>query len=919
MPQVFVVAAIIATVASAVFSIIAAFQTPKPATVTFGYGQSTGPRYGFGPLDNTISNELPIPVLYGQLKIAGNVVWQTDPSETVARIVGICEGQIQSITDVRANDININSTDTPGSSVTAYLGTLIQQADSRLPAELRPDMELHNLAYVALTLTASDNLKGGNPTITAIAQGLIIETWQGGVWNTMKVYSNNPVACVRDFLLNTRYGLGIPKANLSDASFGEASDYCDQLVDGPNGKETRYTLNYIIDGQRPAQDVLNDLLATFSGFLVYSGNLIKLRVEKIETITQYFGDGSTTKTNASFDPGNIVRDSFGWNMATLDDRPNRIRVQWVDPGQNYVKVYTQVEDRIDQDDRNTVITKDISMLGITRQSQASRMAKLIMAITKYAGLQVNFAARLESVHCEVGDVVAVTHQAAKFTRRLFRIVQMQEADSETILFSCREYNASIYDDHLASAVMVYNQPPGPNLYAALDDVTGLVLVEDNFINKDGVFVTNILCSWTAIAADQLLRLDRQLIQISSDSGLTYRDVAFVSSQKKSYRIVLGNVQTGTTFYVRIKTISDRGAESPGTVGTVTIYGKRTPPSDVEDFDASYSVDHITFTWSAIDDEDLFGYEIRQGNEDSIWETAVIVATETLTTRFNLFDFTRGTKKFFIKAIDNSGNYSENAASDIVLITSLPSSNVIFTFDFFSRVTQPIHPLQGTLSSNLERIIINDYDPSYNRITMQPKTADTWQSIQTAGNTWQSFQNSGFVFGEEDYVTTEESYTTEPIDLGYLVNGAFVLDIQTFSSSNLGFVSIQIATSSDGITFIPFTTFSSGQYSARFVKFKFLIQATNPETVVRLISAMLTVDVPDIKQSFLNQAVSASGTTVFLSGFTSVKSIVMTTVGSTNLTPRISDQSGLPNSFVVVLFDITGTLQAGNVNIFVDGY
>lgn len=915
-----VIIAVAASITSAVFSVIAAFQTPKPAQVTFGYGQSTGPRYGFGPLDNTVSNELPVPVLYGQLKIAGNVVWQTDPDETVSRIVGICEGQIQSITDIRANEVGINATDTPGSSVTSYLGTGDQKADSRLPASLRPDMELHNLAYLALTLTASDKLKGGNPTITAVAQGLLVEAWQGGAWNTTKVYSNNPVACVRDFVLNARYGMGIPRANLHDASFGEASEYCDQLVDGPNGKEARYTLNYIIDGQRPAQDVLNDLLATFSGFLVYSGNQVKLRVEKQETITQYFGDGSTTTANASFDPGNIVRDSFGWNMATLDDRPNRIRVQWVDPDQNYVKVYTQVEDRIDQDDRNTVITKDVSMLGITRQSQASRMAKLLMAITKYAGLQVNFAARLDSVHCEVGDVVAVTHQSAKFTRKLFRITQMQEADNETIMFSCREYNASLYDDHLASAVTVYDQPSGPNLYAPLDDVTGITLAEDNFKQKDGVFVTNILTTWTAISSDQLLRLDRQLVQISEDGGTTFRDVAFVSSQKTSYRIVLGNVQTGTTFTVRIKTISDRGAESPGVTSNITIQGKVTPPSDVEDFAASFAIDHIAMSWSAIDDEDLFGYEIRVGDQNSIWETATIVTTEALGTRYDLFNFSTGTKRFFIKAIDNSANYSSNAAMVSILITGIPGSNQIFSFDLWSRITQMPHPLQGTLSADLDRIPTYDNDARYRRVALQPKTANTWGEFQAAYPTWALLENAGIVFGMESYVTTEQSYETQAVDLGSLITGALVLDIQTYSSSNLGFVSTQISTSSDDITYSSFSTFLSGaQYTARYVKFKFLIQATAADTVVRLVAARLTVDVPDLRQTFLNQPISASGTTINLSGFTSVTSVVITTVGSSNLSPRISDQSGLPNSFVVVLFDTSGVLQAGNVNIIVEGY
>ena len=301
------------------------------------------------------------------------------------------------------------------------------------------------------------------------------------------------------------------------------------------------------------------------------------------------------------------------------------------------------------------------------------------------------------------------------------------------------------------------------------------------------------------------------------------------------------------------------------------------------------------------------------------ETAVIVTTETLGTRYDLFTFTRGTKKFFIKAIDNSSNYSENSASDVIVITDIPGSNVVFSFDLWSRISVLPHPLQGSLSSELDRVPTTDFDPTYYRLTLQPKTENTWADRLAAGGTWANLQASSFIFGREEFVTSQQSYETDVIDLGVSYNAVYLLDIQTYSSDNLGFVSAQISTSSDNITFTSYTSFVAGQYTARYVKFKFLIQATNLLTRVRIISAILTVDMPDRDQSFLNQGIDAAGTTINLSGFTSVKSIVITTVGSSNYTPRISDQSGLPNSFVVVLFDTSGVQQAGSCNIYCKGY
>ena len=92
------------------------------------------------------------------------------------------------------------------------------------------------------------------------------------------------------------------------------------------------------------------------------------------------------------------------------------------------------------------------------------------------------------------------------------------------------------------------------------------------------------------------------------------------------------------------------------------------------------------------------------------------------------------------------------------------------------------------------------------------------------------------------------------------------------------------------------------------------------TKVRLISAILTIDVPDINQSFLNQQIAAAGTTINLTGFTSVKSVVITTVAAaSSLVPVITDQSGLPNSFIVKVYDKTDTAVAASVNIWVSGY
>lgn len=90
------------------------------------------PTYGFD-IQTQCSNELPVPVVYGKVKAAGNIVWQrmSYDKSTIYAFVAFSEGPIEGFEDVRANDIPIS--ELPGCSYTAYLGTPDQVIDDRCP------------------------------------------------------------------------------------------------------------------------------------------------------------------------------------------------------------------------------------------------------------------------------------------------------------------------------------------------------------------------------------------------------------------------------------------------------------------------------------------------------------------------------------------------------------------------------------------------------------------------------------------------------------------------------------------------------------------------------------------------------------------------------------------------------------------
>ena len=88
---------------------------------------SSSPTYK-GLLQTQTDQNLPIPLLYGTCKLAGNRIWQDENyTTTVRRIVAFSEGEICGYSDVRLNDIPLS--DIAGVNIGYYLGTQYQEID----------------------------------------------------------------------------------------------------------------------------------------------------------------------------------------------------------------------------------------------------------------------------------------------------------------------------------------------------------------------------------------------------------------------------------------------------------------------------------------------------------------------------------------------------------------------------------------------------------------------------------------------------------------------------------------------------------------------------------------------------------------------------------------------------------------------
>lgn len=597
-----------ASIGAAIGGII---DPPKPPEVDFGYGgtgsDAGGSRYGFGELINTWTNEIPIPFLYGQLKLAGNIVYQSEPGETIYRCVCLSEGEIESIATVKVNDIDIADLD--GCSYTAYFGTSTQTVDSRFSSDVNG---LRYLSYLAVTLKTSEQLSGGNPVVTCIAEGRKVSTWNGSSWSVEETYSQNPVACLRDLLTNARYGAGLPVAAIDATTWGSAYDYCAETVqniDG-TGTEVRAQLDYLVDGKRPILDVVNAILSTFNGFFIFSGSKIKLRIEKDEAVFQ------------AFDMTNIIRGGFTYSKESKDNLPNRVKVQYIDPDYNYTKIFAQADDPIDQANRRTIglgediVTKEVALYGITRFSHASRQANLFLNLSRACGTYCAFVVGPDALAAEVGDVITVTHDVAKWDTKKFRILGIGATKDDKLALLCREHDDSIYTGYSSGNM-------NPNYGTQADEKTAPNSVRQFTVVQD---INAIRFRWVAPIPKFNVVVDSYEIR----QGNSWATGSLVADGLTGTTYETGDFPIGSlTFW--IKAISTEGVYSTNAVSdsiTSTIPANYNAifshdewdPENYKDKTLSSGLEEV---WSLDKSDDYWNKVVALKNTTYVWDIATV--------------------------------------------------------------------------------------------------------------------------------------------------------------------------------------------------------------------------------------------------------------------------------------------------------
>lgn len=558
------------------------------------------------------------PIIYGIGAVPGEWIERetinTGSEGGVWRYYAICEGEIDSIQDVRINGISRTLYATwPGgtSQVITFAGSSDKVYYRRTAvAQIGP----HKYGDVW-------SQEGDGDTAVFTVKGTKVQKYlANGTTDGSPVWSQNPIWGLIDFLLN-RASKKLDISYINFAYAKAAADLCDTL---------NYKINLVIREQKKDTEIIELMLAACRGYITYSAGKMEINLERAwvhptlldSTPAHYFDDASSGKTQ-----DNISEGSFNYWQEDVNDTPNKFVVKYIDqevrenmallngllPAANATIPYSDLKgsfaasgtiyigaeaitytgnngaqltgcsartkdypsgyvifqgaqtfpeltaiynDYDNQDKVKRVIEKEIDGSAIPTYKQAYNIAEYHGRKAVEGNLKCSFKGLMDSLKLTVGDVVKVTHALPGWVDEEFRVTEASESEDEEVDYTLELYDDSFYaeSDGLPGAILATTLP---NPFAVPGHVTNLSLSEDGYTNSTGQYIPTLTLTYSLPAGDSSLFWDRARVQISTNDGATYPVELTDTTRGTGFKIDgwTGRFWVGNTVKVRVISVS----------------------------------------------------------------------------------------------------------------------------------------------------------------------------------------------------------------------------------------------------------------------------------------------------------------------------------------------------------------------------
>jgi len=775
------------TIISVVYSFVAKGKKPKAASSDIGNS---------GYLSNLMGQNEPVRVVFGQFRTGGVLVYLgasgTD-NEYFHMVLTLSEGPVEGIaTDGTGDKIwffDKRIQDFPSAQWEFFSGTYTQNVCATLQAD-DPNWNdaMRGTAYLYLKLKYDETLYSQTPQVTVELKGRKIYDPR----TDLTAWSRNPALVARDWLTNSDYALGVSSAFLDDDSFTDAANWCD-------------TNTYYFDGavieRQSVIDNLDDILMNFRGGLIWTGGLYRLLPYDYDTPVMAITEDE------------IIEDSFSVKVPGIPDTPNRIKITYADAADNYLSKIRVFDDptavlSYDLEERDT----ELELIGTTNTTQVAKLGSYHLERNRL-NRQYSFRCAPRAFVLEPMDMIQVTHSLPGWSAEVVRVTDVSFPQDGIVSLTVVEENALLYDDVVNMGAESYFSSTIPNPLAYTSEVQGVDISEELYGTKNNT-LTRLLVSFIPPSSGYPAYKEAE-IWVSTDGGVNY-----VKYGGPAWNYAeIDNVTEGTTIYVKVVPITTFNVKRP--IASVTafphyIQGKTAAPSNVTNIWTVATVGSLIINWDDITDVDLDYYKLRWNpNSDGVWNASIDIGT----TYANSITVPLQDGKYFVKAIDTSGNES---VDDISFVVDVPD----------------------IVGWNVQETLVEDPGFTGSKTDMTLTTGILYLDLGEAVGYYEpaSHINLGSIQGSRcsymiDYIAIDsESLIDDVVDFDLLTT-------MDGSAQNVGIIP-QISLSQNGTDWSDWENFISGNYVAKEIKFRVKAYSTNVNQNLGIETLEFIVDMPD---------------------------------------------------------------------------
>ena len=844
-------------------------------------------------------------IIYGKTRVGGTIVYAetTSNNDFLHLVIAVAGHEVNSFTKIFFNEDEVPLTQDGSDSngiarlfpssgneyegkarIKKHLGADAQVADADLVSEITQwttNHRLRGIAYVYVRLNFdSDVYPNGVPNISFEVQGKKVFDPR----TSATAFSSNPALCIRDYLLDSNYGLDADAAEINDTNFQAVANTCDEDVSLSSGTEDRFTLNGSFELKQSPKNIIENMLSSIAGNLIYSNGQFKLRAAVYSTPTvtlseQHFRSGITLNTRVS------KKELF-----------NAVKGLYSEPANNYQPQDYPIltSSTFETEDNSERIFGEFNFPFTTSSTTVQRLAKIQL---QKARQQISMVATfdLNAFQLDIGDTVQITNSRLGFSSKTFELTSWSftmnsgdQAPVPAIDAEFRETASAVYDFSTSDYSSI-SSGKTTNLPAAstVSAPSGLTLTDELVQYNDGTVIVKLVINFTAPTDNFSEIFEVEVKQLTDADGNSVSDDFKLIGRGARTKFEFLNVIDKAQYQVRVRSVNIFGVKSSTITANRTIIGQIAPPSDVENFACNIVGKEAHLSFDPVPDLDLSHYRINFSplTTGAEWQNSIVLVKK-LSRPGTSIVVPAKTGTYLIKAVDKLGNVSINASSVVTQVTTIG--------EFTDLLTQNENPdFDGTKTDVVKTTIGDDNTPC-----LVLKGNQLFDDV--TGN-FDSITSTLFDGGENATVKSSGTYEfAQTVDAGSIVttqitatltqqvtDRARIFDFVTgdFDDQPSNFdgdantqcsSELQIAVSDDNVTFSTFQDFTIGDYTGRFFKFRVLMQSDNNTAtpIVTAVGVTLQLEAFTVSE---NDVVSGTGTKAitYAKAFNLLNSIAIT--------------------------------------------